>query len=147
MESKAWNKQKVHDSVCVEMKRLQPIAVECATLALEGVHNIHGGDGLALAVLGVGDSITDDVLKELLQDTAGLLVDQTRDTLDTTTTCQAANSRARDALDVVTKNFAVTHSTALAETLAANATSSHFFLKCVVFEDENKQRSYQSKQK
>ncbi|MCP4453099.1 MAG: hypothetical protein GY809_16685, partial [Planctomycetes bacterium] len=44
-------------------------------------------DSLPLGMLGVGDSITDDVLKEDLEDTTGLFVDEARDTLDTTTTC------------------------------------------------------------
>ena len=50
-------------------------AVEGLALPLEGVDNIHGGDGLPASVLGVGDGVTDDVLKENLEDTAGLLVD------------------------------------------------------------------------
>jgi len=52
--------------------------VEGATLALEGVDDIHGGDGLPLGVLGVGDGVTDDVLQEDLQDSTGLLVDEIR---------------------------------------------------------------------
>ena len=51
-------------------------AVQGAALALERVDDIHGGDGLAARVLGVGHGIADDVLKEDLEDTAGLLVDQ-----------------------------------------------------------------------
>lgn len=43
---------------------------------------------LALGVLGVGDTVADDVLKEDLEDTASFLVDQARDTLDTTTTSE-----------------------------------------------------------
>lgn len=50
-------------------------AVEGAALALEGVDDVEGRDGLALCVLGVGNSITDDTLKEGLQNTTGLLVD------------------------------------------------------------------------
>ncbi len=34
-------------------------------------------------MLGVGDSIPDDILKEDLEDTPGLLIDEARDTLDT----------------------------------------------------------------
>ena len=60
-------------------------SVQGTSLTLEGVDHIHGGHGLPLGVLGVGHRITDHVLKEHLEDTTGLLVDQTRDTLDTTT--------------------------------------------------------------
>ena len=42
-------------------------------------------------MLGVGDGITDDVLKEDLEDTTGLLVDQARDTLDTSPASQTAD--------------------------------------------------------
>ena len=49
-----------------------------------------------LRVLSVRDRVTDDVLKEDLQNTASLLVDEARDTLDTTTTSEAANSGLRD---------------------------------------------------
>jgi hypothetical protein len=48
------------------------------------------------SVLGVGDRVADDVLKENLQNTASLLVDETGDTLDTTTAGQATNSRFGD---------------------------------------------------
>ena len=36
-------------------------SVEGTALALQSVDDIHGGDGLSLGVLGVGDSITDDI--------------------------------------------------------------------------------------
>jgi hypothetical protein len=58
-----------------------------------------------------------DVLKEDLENTTSLFVDETRDTLDTATTSETANSRLGDALDVVTKDLAVTLSAALSETL------------------------------
>ncbi len=41
-------------------------AVQGAALALECVHHIHGGHGLAASVLGVGHGITDHVLQEHL---------------------------------------------------------------------------------
>ncbi len=99
--------------------------VEGAALALEGVHDIHGGHGLAARVLSVGHGIADHVLKEHLEDRAGLLVDEAGDTLDTTTAGETADSRLRDALDVVAQNLAVTLGAALAETLAALSTSGH----------------------
>ena len=76
-------------------------------------------------MLGVGDGITDDILKEDLEDTTGLLVDQARDTLDTTTASQAADGGLGDALDVVTQNLAVTLGASLSESLASLASSGH----------------------
>ena len=70
-------------------------SVESASLALEGVDDVHRGDGLSLGVLAVGDGVTDDVLEEDLQDSASLLVDQTRDALDTTTAGKTADGRLK----------------------------------------------------
>ena len=81
-------------------------------------------------------------LKEDLQYTTGLLVDQARDTLNTAehqvntrqrlvdidnspSSRQSSDSRLGNALDVVTKNLAMTLGSALSESLAAFAASSH----------------------
>ena len=73
-------------------QRLSAETVEGAALALEGVDDVERSDSLALGVLGVSDRVADDVLEEDLEDTTGLLVDQARDTLDTTTASETANS-------------------------------------------------------
>ena len=100
-------------------------SVEGTSLPLEGIDDIHGGDSLPLGVFGVGDGITDDVLKEDLEDTTGLLVDQARDTLDTTTPRQTANSGLGDSLDVITQDFAMTLSASLSKSFSSFTTSSH----------------------
>ena len=100
--------------------------VEGAAVALESVHDVHSGNGFAARVLSVGHGIADHVLEEHLEDRAGLLVDEAGDALDTTTAGETADSRLRDALDVVTQNLAVTLGAALAETLAALSKSGHF---------------------
>ena len=82
--------------------------VEGLALTLERIDDIHGGDSLTASMLGVGDGITDDVLEEDLEHTAGLLVDETRDTLDTATTSETADGGLGDALDVVAKDLSVT---------------------------------------
>ena len=46
---------------------------------------------LPFGVLSVCDGVPDDVLEEDLEDTASLLVDKTRDTLDTATTSETTN--------------------------------------------------------
>ena len=99
--------------------------VQGAALALERVDDIHGGDGLSASVLGVGHGITDDVLEEHLEDTAGLFVDETGDALDTTTASETADRRLRDALDVVTENLAVTLGAALSESLTTFTSARH----------------------
>jgi hypothetical protein len=57
-------------------------AVEGAPLPLEGLDHVHGGDGLPLVMLGVGDGVPDHVLHEDLEDAAGLLKQQARYPLD-----------------------------------------------------------------
>ena len=42
------------------MTRLTTEAVQSAALALQSVDDVERGDGLALGVLSVGDSVTDD---------------------------------------------------------------------------------------
>ena len=104
------------------MNCLTAEAVKSAALTLEGVDDVEGSDGLALGVLGVGDSVADDTLEEGLENTAGLLVDHGRDTLDTATTRQTADGGLGDTLDVVAQDLAVTLGATLSETLAAFAT-------------------------
>jgi hypothetical protein len=65
------------------------------------------------------------VLKEDLEHTAGLLVDEARDTLHTATTSEATDGGLGDALDVVAEDLAVTLGAALAEALAALSASGH----------------------
>ena len=54
-------------------------------MSLQGINDIKRGDGLALGMLSVGDRVTDNTFEEALEDGSGLLIDQSRDTLDSTT--------------------------------------------------------------
>ena len=108
----------------VEMS-LTSESVQSAALPLEGIDNIHGGDGLPLGVFGVGDSIPDDVLKENLEDSTGLLIDESRDTLDSSTASQPSDGGLGDSLDVVSQHLAVTLGASLSESLSSFTTSSH----------------------
>ena len=89
----------------VENDRLGTETVEGAALALESVDNVERRDGLALGVLSVGDRVADDRLEEELENTASLVVDQARDTLHTTSTCETADSGLGDTLDVVSQDL------------------------------------------
>ena len=108
----------------VEMS-LTSESVQGASLPLEGIDNIHGGDGLPLGVFGVGDGIPDDVLKENLEDSTGLLIDKSRDTLDSSTASQPSDGGLGDSLDVVSQHLAVTLGASLSESLSSFTTSSH----------------------
>ena len=100
-------------------------SVQGASLPLQSIDNIHSSDSLPLGVFSVSDSIPDDVLKEHLEDTPGLLVDESRDPLDTSTSCQTTDSRLGDALDVVSQHLTVTLGASLSESLASFASSGH----------------------
>ena len=90
------------------LKCLTSESVESASLSLEGIDDIKSSDSLAASVLSVGDSITDDVLKEDLEYSSGLLVDESRDSLDSSSSCETADSRLGDSLDVITQDLSVT---------------------------------------
>ncbi|KAL7541697.1 hypothetical protein ACHAXR_011168, partial [Thalassiosira sp. AJA248-18] len=89
-------------------KRHHVETIEGLSLALEGIDDVHGSDGLAASMFRVGDRVTDDILEEDLEHTTGLLIDETRDTLDTTTTGETADSGLGDALDIIAKDLAMT---------------------------------------
>jgi hypothetical protein len=79
-------------------RRLAAKAVKGATLTLESVDYVEGGNCLAFGMFSVGDSNTNDVFKEDFEDTTGFFVDEARNTLDTTTTSQTTNSRLGNTL-------------------------------------------------
>ena len=100
-------------------------SIQSTALTLESIDYVHSSDSLALGMLSVGDSITDHVLQEDFQDTAGLLVDQARDTLHATSASQTTDSRLCDTLDVIAKHLAMTLGATLSEPFASFATSRH----------------------
>ena len=100
-------------------------SVQSTSLAFQGIDDIHGGDGLPLGVLGVCDSISDDILEENFKNSSCLLVDETRDTLDSTTASQTTDSGLGDTLDVITQDFAMTLCASFSKTFSSLATSRH----------------------
>jgi hypothetical protein len=98
---------------CNEAKNLASESVKSLSLALEGIHDIHRSHSLPACVLRVGDTIADHILQEHLEDTTSLLVDETTDTLDTTTTGKTTNGWLGDTLDVITEHLSVTLGTSL----------------------------------
>ena len=106
-------------------EKLTSESVQGASLSLESVDHIHGSDSLPLGVFSVGDSVSDHVLQEHLENSTSLLVDQARDTLDSSTTSQPPDGGLGDALDVISQHLPVPLGTSLAESLASFAASSH----------------------
>ena len=103
-------------------------AVEGAALALERVDDVHGGDRLSAGVLGVCDGVTYNVLKEYLKDTTSLLVDESRDSLDTSSTSETTNGGLGNSLDIVSQDFSVTLGASLSESFSSFSSSRHYVL-------------------
>merc|ERR550519_2658278 len=101
--------------------KLSSEAVQGPSLPLQGIHHIHGSHSLPFGVLRVGDGIADDVLQEDLENTPGLLVDESTDPFDATPPCKSTDSRLGDALDVVSQHLAMSLSTSLAQAFASFA--------------------------
>ncbi len=70
-------------------------------------------------MLSVADRIRDDIFKENLEDTLGLLIDKPRDALDTTMASKTADSWFGDTLDVIMQNYIVMLGTSLSNTLGS----------------------------
>ena len=102
--------------------------IEGSALSLQSIDDIHSGDSLSLGVLSVSDGISDDVLKEDLEDTSGLLVDQTADTLDTTSAGQSTDGWLGDTLDVITQDFAMSLGASFAQSFTSFSSSGHFLI-------------------
>jgi len=100
-------------------------SIQSTALTLQGVDDVHGGDGLPLGVLGVGYGIPDDVLEKYLQHTASLFVDQTRNTLHATSACQTTDGRLGDSLDVVAENLPVTLGASFSQSLTTFTSTRH----------------------
>ncbi len=111
--------------MCVCCVRLASESVERASLSLESVDDVHGSDGLPLGVFRVGHGISDDVLKEDLEDPSSLLVDEARDTLDTSSTGETTDGRLRDPLDVVSQDFPMTLGSSFPQTLSSLSSAGH----------------------
>ena len=108
-----------------DSEQLATKAIQGAALPLESVDHVHGGDSLPLGVLSVGDGISDDVLQEDLENSTSLLIDESRDPLDSSTAGQSPDGGLGDALDVVPQHLAMTLGSSLPESLSSFATSTH----------------------
>lgn len=107
------------------VKILTAEAVQSAPLPLQGVHDVHGGDGLPLGVLRVRDGVADHILEEHLQHSASLLVYQAGYTFDAAPAGETTDGRLRDALDVIAQHFPVTLRSAFSQTLSTLTATGH----------------------
>ena len=99
-------------------------AVQGPALAFEGIDDIKGCHSLTAGMLGVCDCIPDDILQEDLQDTPCLLINESRDTLDTSTASKSADGWLCDSLDVVSEYLSMALGTSLSCTKRHSVRSS-----------------------
>merc|ERR1719228_941002 len=114
----------------IKVASLATETVEGASLPLEGIDHVHGGHGLPLGVLGVGDGVPDHIFQEDLEHAPGLLVDEARDPLDATTPGKTTDGRFGNPLNVITKNLPVPLSSPLPQSLPSLATARHLVSVC-----------------
>jgi hypothetical protein len=97
----------------IESIRLTTKSIKGSALSLQSIDNIEGSNSLALGVFSVGNRVTDHVFQESLEHSTGFFVDETRDTLDTSSSGKSSDGWLGDTLDVVTQDFTVTLGTSL----------------------------------
>ena len=73
--------------------------IDGSSLSLESIDDVHGSDGLSSGVLSVGDGISDDSLEEALKDLSGVIIDEGRDSLDTSSSGKPADGGLGDAFN------------------------------------------------
>jgi len=93
--------------------------VQGAALAFQSVDDLHGSDSLSAGVLGVGNGITNDILQKDLEDSTGLFVDESTDSLDTTTAGQTANSGLGNSGNVISEDLAMTLGSSLSQSFSS----------------------------
>lgn len=95
-------------------------------MSLESVNDIQSSHRPTSCVLSVDHCIPENVLEEHLEVRSCLLVDQPRETLDSTSTGQSPDGWLRDTHDVVFEDLPVTDGSTLAKTFALAKTFTPF---------------------
>ena len=77
-------------------------SVQGTSLSLERINHVHSCHRLSLGMFGVGDCVSDNILKKYFQDTPGLLVDETANSFHSASASQSPDGWLGYTLDVVT---------------------------------------------
>ena len=108
---------------------LRSEAIERLTLPLKCIYNIEGSYSLAASMLGVRNGVLDNVLKKTLQDVAGFLIYEPRETLDSSTARQPTNRRFGHSFDCVPVYLLrATFRTALSKAFTSLTTPRHDYV-------------------
>lgn len=100
-------------------------SIQRTSLPLQGVYHVHGGHCFAFGVLAVCNCVTNDILEKHLQHTTRFFVDQSRDSLYSTTPGKSSNCWLGNALDVVSQYFAMPFGASLSEPFSSFTTTRH----------------------
>lgn len=115
-------------------------SVQCPAISFQSIHDVLRSDGLSASVFSVGNSVSDDLLEEVFQVSAGLFIDQTRNTLASTSTTQSSNSWFRDTLNGILQHLPVTFRCTFTQSFATFATSGHDCLWGVSLKKKERRR-------
>ena len=85
-----------------------------------------------LCVLSVSDCIPDPTFHVVLENTSGLFVDASADSLHTTSWSKSSDSWLSNALDVISQDLSVSFSSSLSKTFSSFASSRHCIVSCCV---------------
>lgn len=100
--------------------------IEGASLSLEGIDDIHGGNGLSLGVLGVCDCITNHIFEKDFQDSTGFFIDVSRNTLDSSSASESSDGRLGDSMDIISQNLSVAFSSRFSKSFSSFSAARHF---------------------
>jgi len=96
-------------------------------LSLEGIDDVQSGDGLSLGMFAVSDGVSHNGFQEASENGSRIIIDEGRDSLDTTSAGKSADGRLGDAFDVSAGLlFGVSLSANFSDSFSSF--SSHFFL-------------------
>ena len=102
---------------------LSPESVQSASLAFKSVDDVQSSDSLSLSMFSISDSVSDDDFKENLQNTSSFLLDESRNTLDSTSTGQSTDGGFSNTLDVIAKDLSVTLGASFSKSFSSFTTS------------------------
>ena len=105
-------------------------AVDGSALSLQRVDNIQSCHSLSSCVLAVSDGVFHNTFQEALQDRSSFFVDESGNSLDSTSSSKTSDGWLSDAIDVISQHSLVTFGTAFAKSFSAFSSSGNHCLLC-----------------
>merc|ERR1712223_2076706 len=99
----------------VRTQKLSSESVKSTSLSLQCIDDIHCSNSLPLGMFSEGDCITDDIFQEDFQNSSGLFVNKSRDSLNSSSASQSTDSWFGDTLDVISQHLSMTFCSSLSQ--------------------------------